>query len=285
MFSKPQRRSCQHRQSRRNSRRRSIPQRPRQRQKIHRVSARTIYAPGQKQSSRRAYQRQRHRSRPVAPMSSGQRNPAQKKRLRWIIFIRSRRKFGLRTICRRAQRRRSAKGQRLQSCAVNRFSNRHQKMRRTFSISSRLVHGRRAALNFIAAAKHSLFVSDQQSHRRAIYHPRRKRRLGKPLWKSKRSSCKVHPLNPSIHPNRLTQFCRSRLFRKHPQLRQSVSRSRLAEANRPYLSSHQHQRTPHQWSSCPPSARSRSQTPHRGNAPSIVFLFVQGIRNKSARQR
>lgn len=68
MFSKPQRRSCQHRQSRRNSRRRSIPQRPRQRQKIHRVSARTIYAPGQKQSRRRAYQRQRHKSRVVAPM-------------------------------------------------------------------------------------------------------------------------------------------------------------------------------------------------------------------------
>ena len=78
--------------------------------------------------------------------------PRRKNRLRGIIFIRSRWKFGLRTICRRAQRRRFAKGQRLQSCAVNRVPNRHQKMRRTFSISSRLVHGRRAALNLIAAA-------------------------------------------------------------------------------------------------------------------------------------
>lgn len=85
-------------------------------------------------------------------MCDRQRKPAQNSRLREIIFIQDCRKFDLRTICRRAYCRRSAKSQRLQSCAVNRVPNRHQKMRRTFSISSRLVHGRRAALNLIAAA-------------------------------------------------------------------------------------------------------------------------------------
>ena len=149
--------------------------------KIHHVSARTIYAPGQKQSTRRAYQRQRRRSKAAAPVSSGQRNPAQRKRLRGIIFIQDCRKFDLRTICRRALRCRSAKSQRLQSCAANRFPNRHQKMRRTFSISSRLVHGRRAALNLIAAARRSLFVSGQRSHRRTICRPRRRIRPNKPL--------------------------------------------------------------------------------------------------------
>ena len=127
-------------------------------------------------------------------------------------------------------------------------------------------------------------MSGQRSHRRTICRPRRRSRHGKPLWKNKRSSLKIHPSNPSIHPNRLTQFCRSRLFRKHPQLRQSVSRSRLA-ANRPHLSSHQHQRTPHQWSSCPPSARSRSQTPHREKNPGAAFLFGQEIQSKSRLQR
>ena len=152
MSSKLQKRPCQRYRSRRRNRDRSIPHRPNQRQKIHCVSARRMYAPGQTRSNHRAHRHPHRRSRPVAPMPSEQRNPAQKNRLRGIIFIQSNRKSGLRTICRRAYRRRSAKSQRLQSCAVNRFPNRHRKMRRTFSISSRLVHGRRAALNLIAAA-------------------------------------------------------------------------------------------------------------------------------------
>ncbi len=128
-------------------------------------------------------------------------------------------------------------------------------------------------------------MSGQQSHRHMIYRPRRRRRHGKPLWKTNRSSLKIHPSNPSIHPNRLPLFCRSRLFRKHPQLRRSASRSRLAAANRPHLSSHQHQHTPHQWSSCPPSEKSRSQTPRRGNGPSAASIFGQGKQRKSAHQR
>ncbi len=98
MSSKPQRKSCQHHQSRRNSRMRSIPQRPRQRQKMHRVSARTMYAPGQNRNGHRAHRHPHRRSRPVAPMPSEQRNPAQKKRLRGIIFIQSSRKSSLQTI-------------------------------------------------------------------------------------------------------------------------------------------------------------------------------------------
>ena len=126
-------------------------------------------------------------------------------------------------------------------------------------------------------------MSGQQSHRRAICRPRRRSRHGKPLWKNKRSSLKIHPSNPSIHPNRLTQFCRSCLFRKHPQLRQSVSRSRLA-ANRPHLSNH-HRRKLYQRSSRPPSVKSRNQTPHREKNPGATFLFGQEIQSKSRLQR
>lgn len=91
--------------------------------------------------------------------------------------------------------------------------------------------------------------------------------------------------NPSIHPNRLPLFCRSRLFRKHPQLRRSVSRSRLAAVNRLHPSSRQHRHKLHQWNSPPPSVKSRSQAPHRGKDPGAAFPFGQWIRNKSARQR
>lgn len=94
--------------------------------------------------------------------------------------------------------------------------------------------------------------------------------------------------NPSIHPNRLPRFYRSRLFRSRLQSRRSVSRSRLAAANRSHprsgLFSH-HRCKLHQQTRRLPSVKSRSQTPHRGNAPSIVFLFIQGIRSKSAHQR
>ena len=41
----------------------------------------------------------------------------------------------------------------------------------------------------------------------------------------------------------------------------------------------------HQWSSCPPSARSRSQTPHREKNPGATFLFGQEIQSKSRLQR
>lgn len=98
-------------------------------------------------------------------------------------------------------------------------------------------------------------MSGQRSHRHMIYRPRRRCWHGNPLWKTNRSSPKAHPSNRSIHPNRLPQFCRSRLFRKRPRSRRSASRSRLAAANRPHLSSH-HRRNLCQWSS-PPAIREK----------------------------
>lgn len=74
------------------------------------------------------------------------------------------------------------------------------------------------------------------------------------------------------------------LFRKRPRSRRSASRSRLAAANRPHLSSH-HRRNLCQWSRPPSSVKSRSQAPHRGKDPGAAFPFGQWIRNKSARQR
>ena len=128
-------------------------------------------------------------------------------------------------------------------------------------------------------------MNGQQLHRRTIYHPRRKSRLGKPLWKSKRSSLKIHPSNPSIHPNRLPLFHRSCLFRKRPRSRRSASRSRLAAANRPHSSNHRNRRKLHQRSSYQPSVKSRNQTPHRGNGPRAALISGREIQSKSAHQR
>ena len=121
-------------------------------------------------------------------------------------------------------------------------------------------------------------------YRRMIYRPRRRRRNGKSLQKNKRSSPEIHPSNPSIHPNRLPLLHRSCLFRKRPRSRRSASRSRLAAANRPHLSSH-HRRNLCQWSSPPPFVKSRSQASYREKNLGAAFLFGQSIRNKSARQR
>ena len=120
-------------------------------------------------------------------------------------------------------------------------------------------------------------------YRRMTYRPRRRR--GKPLQKSKRSFLKIHPSNLSIHQNRLPPFRRSRLFRMYLRPHRSASRSRLAAANRPHLFSHRHRHTLHQWSSCPPSAKNRNQTPHREKNPGAAFPFGQKIRSRSARQR
>ena len=127
-------------------------------------------------------------------------------------------------------------------------------------------------------------MNGQQLHRRTIYHPRRKSRHGKPLQKNKRSSLKIHPSNPSIHPNRLPQFHRSCPYRMHLRLRRSVSRSRLA-ANRPHLTSRRHQRKLHRWSSRPPSVKNRNQTPHREKNSGAAFPFGQEIQSRSALQK
>ena len=128
-------------------------------------------------------------------------------------------------------------------------------------------------------------MSGQRSHGRTTCRPRHRSRPDKPLRKNKRSSLKIHPSNPSIHPNRLPLFCRSRLFRKHPQLRRSVSRSRLAAANRPHLSRHHHRRKIHQRSTRPPSVKNRSQTPRRERNPSAALIFGHEKQSRSAPKR
>lgn len=143
-------------------------------------------------------------------MCGGQRNPAQKKRLRWIICIRSSRKSGLRIVLRRKKFRRFVKSRKHRKSAVKYIPKPHQQNRPLFAMKSSRTHGHHAARRLqLCAAKSSLFVSGQQSHRRTICRPRRRSRHGKPLWKNKRSSPEIHPSNPSIHPNRLPQFHRS----------------------------------------------------------------------------
>ena len=115
MSSKLQKRARQRRRSRRNSQRYNIPQLYR-REKMCRASAQMICALGQ--NSRRAYRHPRRRNRGGARMCGRQRNPAQRKRLRGIIFIQGCRKFGLRTICRRAQHRQFVKSRKHRKSAV-----------------------------------------------------------------------------------------------------------------------------------------------------------------------
>ena len=70
MSSKLEKMAKQRHQTRWSRQKRSALRRPNQRQKIHRVGARTIYAPNQDRSRCRAHQHQRRRSRPTALMSS-----------------------------------------------------------------------------------------------------------------------------------------------------------------------------------------------------------------------
>ena len=124
-----------------------------------------------------------------------------------------------------------------------------------------------------------------RSHRHTTCHPRRRSRPGKPLWKHNHDALKIHPSNPSIHPNRPPQFHRSRLFRTRPRSCRSVSRSRLAAANRPHPSNHRNRRKLHQRSSYQPSVKCRSQTPHRERNPGAALIFGREIQNRSAQQR
>ena len=116
MSSKPQKRAKQCHQTRWSSQKRSAQHRPYRRQKAHRTSAQRIYTPGQNRNSRRAYRHPRRRNRGDARMCGWQRNPAQKNRLRGIIFIQSSRKSGLQTI----YRQQSAKSRMCRKSAVRR---------------------------------------------------------------------------------------------------------------------------------------------------------------------
>lgn len=150
--------------------------------KIHHVSARTIYAPGQKQSTRRAYQRQRRRSKAAAPVSSGQRNPAQKNRLRGITFIRSSLKSGLRTVCRRKELRRFVKSRKHQKSVVRCNPKLYQQKHPLSVMQSSRTHGHHAARRLRpCAARSSLFVSGRRLHRRTIYRPYHRSRPNKSL--------------------------------------------------------------------------------------------------------
>lgn len=67
-------------------------------------------------------------------MSNVQRNPAQKKRLRWIICIRSSRKSGLRKIYQNANRHLSVKSQIYWKAAVRYNPKPHQQNRSLFAM-------------------------------------------------------------------------------------------------------------------------------------------------------
>ena len=149
-----QQRQRQHRQSRQNRRRNILPQLCRHwkmcrgRFRKHPVSAQTIYDCALSQMHHSTLHPQHHKSLGGVHLYGRQRNPTQKKRPR-RIFIQSHQKFVLRKIFPSVNRRASVKSQRSRSCVTRCRLSRRQRKHRTFGISSRLVHGRRATLSLL----------------------------------------------------------------------------------------------------------------------------------------
>ena len=126
--------------------------------------------------------RQRCRSKAAAPVSSGQRNPAQKNRLRGITFIRSSLKSGLRTVCRRKELRRFVKSRKHQKSVVRCNPKLYQQKHPLSVMQSSRTHGHHAARRLRpCAARSSLFVSGRRLHRRTIYRPYHRSRPNKSL--------------------------------------------------------------------------------------------------------
>ena len=154
-FSTQQRQRQHHRHLHRNNRKIITPHQRFRRRKMYRTricnpcaNARKIFAPVQNHAHHKAHQRPRRRNRGGVHLYGKQRNPTQKKRLR-RIFIQSHQKFVLRKIFPSVNRRASVKRQRSRSCVTRCRLSRRQRKHRTFGISSRLVHGRRATLSLL----------------------------------------------------------------------------------------------------------------------------------------
>ena len=149
-----QQKQRRHRRSRQNRRRNILPQLCRHwkmcrgRFRKHPVSAQTIYDCALSQMHHSTLHPQHHKSLGGVHLYGKQRNPTQKKRPR-RIFTQSHQKFVLRKIFPSVNRRASVKSQRSRSCVTRCRLSRRQRKRRTFGISSRLVHGRRATLSLL----------------------------------------------------------------------------------------------------------------------------------------
>ena len=113
-----------------------------------RACARRTCAYDRTHKSRKVPPCQRRWNRGGVHLYGKQRNPTQKKRPR-RIFTQSHQKFVLRKIFPSVNRRASVKSQRSRSCVTRCRLSRRQRKRRTFGISSRLVHGRRATLSLL----------------------------------------------------------------------------------------------------------------------------------------
>ena len=183
---------------------------------MHRASAQRTCVDAPCENSGKMHPPQHRKSKGDVCMCGRQRNPAQRNRLCGMIFIQSSRKSGLRKIYQSVNRCLSAKSQIYLKSVVRCNPKPHQQNRPLFVMESSRTHGHHAARRLqLCAARSSLFVSGQRSHRHTTCRPRRRSRPGKPLLKSKHSSLKIHLSNPSIHPPRLPRFRRSRLFQKH----------------------------------------------------------------------
>ncbi len=104
--------------------------------------------------------------------------------------------------------------------------------------------------------------------------------------KTSAASPKIHPSNPSIHPEPAAPgLCRSRLLLEAPAITpELVSRLRLAAVNRFHPSSCQHRHKLHQWNSLPAIREKPKPSAAPGERPGAAFHSDNGW-NKSARQR
>ena len=130
--------------------------------KIHRACAQRTCAHDRTRRSRKVPPRQQRRNKGGVHICGRQRNPAQKKCLRGMIFIQRNQKFVLQKIFSSANRRASVKSQQSRNCAASSRLNQRQRKHRTFGISSRPTHGRRATQKFpVRAVRNVLFENTQ----------------------------------------------------------------------------------------------------------------------------
>ncbi len=189
-------------------------------------------------------------------------------------------------ICRRTHRHRSAKSQRLQSCAVNRIPNRHQKN------ASNVQHikqpgawtPRKEALPITRSKGQT--IRERPAVTQAHDLPPVPQAQARQAFVEKQAQLSQNPSIESIYPSEPAA----------PILPQPpVSEAPAITPERQPLTAGSGKPAPSVQPSAPaqappmeqppPSVKSRSQALHRGKDPGAAFPFGQWIRNKSARQR
>lgn len=114
-----------------------------------------------------------------------------------------------------------------------------------------------------------------QPIRQTFRRPHHRRRCGEPLQKVRLGMFKIHPSNPSIHPNRLYPFRRNRLFRRRQQP-QRITAHRYSYQLRNNHACSPHRSRLHRQISRQPSGKEQIATPLRRKSLEAALRFGRG---------